>query len=117
VFVVFLTVISKDLGFFKNWFILKFEGLYYRKHKKLLYLIKLFLSNQMAVYLSLFKCIGFYLKVRGKIGVGGNSKKRRYSVKIGRCSLTTKSLKFNSYYGSIRTLVGSLGVALAIFYI
>jgi hypothetical protein len=71
----------------------------------------------MSVYLPFFKCVGFFLKIRGKIGVGGNSKKRRYSIKIGRCSLTTKSLKFNLYSGSIRTLVGSLGLNLAIFYV
>jgi len=115
--IIFITMISKDIEFFRCWFIQKFESMYYRRHKKFLYLIKLFICNYMSVYLSLFKCSGFFLKVRGKIGVGGNSKKRRYSIRIGECSLTSKSLKFNIYRGNIRTLVGVLGISLSIFYV
>lgn len=64
----------------------------------------------------MFKCCGFYLKIKGKIGVGGNSKKKRYLVRVGRHSLTTKNLKFNNHIGIIRTLVGTLGVKITLFY-
>lgn len=113
----FITLALKDLTFFSNWLKKKFENIFYRKHKKLLYLIKLFFTNYISLYLPFFKCLGFYFKIRGKIGVGGNSKKKRYLLRIGKNSLTTKQLKFNSHRGNIRTLVGILGFNLMLFYI
>jgi len=116
VIISFLTIISKDLNYFNVWLKNKFEGVFYRKHKKLLYLIKLFFINYVSIYLNMFRCHGFYLKIKGKIGVGGNSKKKRYLVRIGKHSLTSKSLKFTNQISVIRTLVGTLGVKLALFY-
>jgi hypothetical protein len=49
-------------------------------------------------------------------GVGGNSKKRRYTIKLGSNSLTRKSIKFNYYKGIIRTPVGVLGFRLLLHY-
>jgi hypothetical protein len=112
----FFTLITKDLNFFTNWLKKKFESIFYRKHKKLLYLIKLFFTNYLYIYLSMFNCWGFYFKIRGKIGVGGNSKKKKYLIRLGRHSLTTKKLIFVSNHGNIRTLVGSLGFTLYLFY-
>jgi hypothetical protein len=94
----------------------KFESLFYKKHKRLLYLIKLFFNNYVLIYLPTFKCLGFYFKLRGKIGVGGNSKKKAYLIKIGNNSLTTKKLKVNFKGGNIRTLVGTLGFTLMLFF-
>lgn len=116
VLISFLTIISKDLNYFTVWLKGKFESVFYRKHKKLLYLIKLFFVNYVSIYLNMFRCRGFYLRIKGKIGVGGNSKKKRYLVKIGKHSLTSKRLKFTNHIGVIRTLVGTLGVKVALFY-
>jgi len=113
----FFTIITKDLVFFTGWLKKKFESIFYRKHKKLLYLVKLFFINYLVVYLPIFNCLGFFFKVRGKIGVGGNSKKKKYSIRLGKQSLTTKKLLFNSNCGSIRTLVGVLGFTIHIFYL
>jgi hypothetical protein len=68
----FFTLITKDVTFFVNWVKGRFEPTFYRKHKKLLYLIKLFFINYMSIYFNFFNCLGFYFKIRGKIGVGGN---------------------------------------------
>jgi len=116
VLVSFITLITKDLTFFRVWLVKKFESVFYRKHKKLLYLIKLFFVNYLFVYLNFFKCKGFFFKIRGKIGVGGNSKKKKYSIRLGRHSLTEKRLKFTNQSGGIRTLVGTLGFNLVLFY-
>jgi hypothetical protein len=56
------------------------------------------------------------LKVRGKIGVGGNSKKKKYLIKLGKHSLTNKKLLFSVYRGKIRTLVGVMGFTISLFY-
>jgi hypothetical protein len=54
--------------------------------------------------------------VKGKIGVGGNSKKRRYAVKIGVNTITTKNIKFSFNRGVIKTSAGALGFKCMLHY-
>lgn len=105
----FLMLITKDITYFSAWFKSNFEEIPYRKHKRLLYFIKLFFKNYLFIYLHFFNCRGFFIKISGKISVGGNSKKRRYTIRVGSNSLTSKHIKFNYANGVVRTAVGVLG--------
>ena len=105
-------LLSKDVNYFYKWFIKVFEKNFYRKHKKLLYTLKLFFKNYLFIYFKFFNCLGFLLKIKGKISVGGNSKKRSYMIKLGSSSLSKKNIKFNFYKGLVRTSVGVLGFKL-----
>jgi hypothetical protein len=60
--------------------------------------------------------MGFFFKVKGKIGLGGNSKKKRNIVKFGKYSLTQKSLKISYNQGVIRTYSGTLGFEIILAY-
>lgn len=64
----------------------------------------------------MFKCLGFYFKIKGKVGVGGNSKKRKYLIKVGLNTLTSKKVKFNFNKGVVRTAVGVLGFKQLLYY-
>jgi len=114
--IIFISFMSKDLSFFSKWLVKIFETTFYRKHKKILYLLKLFLSNYFIVYLKIFNCYGFTLKVRGKIGVGGNSKKKKSFMRVGSSGFSSKSLKFSTSKGVIKTTVGVLGFRCFIFF-
>lgn len=70
----------------------------------------------MLIYFKFFNCLGFFLKIKGKISVGGNSKKRRYSIKVGKNSLSRKNIKFNYLKGLVRTPVGVLGFKVLLHY-
>lgn len=64
----------------------------------------------------MFRCLGFYFKIKGKVGVGGNSKKRKYIIKVGLNTLTSKKVKFNFNKGIVRTSVGVLGFRQLLYY-
>lgn len=115
--IVFLMLISKDTNFFYRWFIKIFEKVFYKKHKRILYFLKLLFLNYISIYMNLFKCTGYCFNIKGKLGVGGNSKKRRYGLKIGINTLTTKDVKFTFNKGIVRTSVGVLGFKQVLHYL
>jgi hypothetical protein len=61
-------------------------------------------------YFSLFQVIGFNLTVKGKIGLGGNSKTKTYIIKTGSYRRTSKKLKLFNTKTSVKTLSGVLGL-------
>lgn len=113
---VLYTLISKDTFFFSNWLKSLLETIYYKNHKKLLIGLKY-------LFFFLFKYLNIYLKIRGlkfqlkgKISLGGNSKKKLFSFNLGSYSLTKKNnyLYFNK--NNVNTLSGSLGFYIFIFF-
>ena len=65
----------------------------------------------------LFNCKGFYFLLKGKIGVTGNAKKRKYSFLSGNFSWTNKTLKMSFNKVDIRTHTGALGARFCITFI
>ena len=112
-----LLVYTKDLRLFKNWVIKVSENMHFKLHRKFFYIFKIVFQKYFLLYGKDFGCLGFYFKVKGKIGLGGNSKKKRNIIKIGKFSLTTKKLKIKYDQGQIRTYSGTLGVEFLISYI
>lgn len=109
-------LITKDVTHFYRWFTDFFENLFYRKHRRPLYALKLFFCNYLFIYFRSLKCLGFFIKIRGKIGVGGNSKRRRYVIRSGVNGFSKKSIRFVFYKGLVRTPVGVLGFKLALHF-
>ena len=58
--------------------------------------------------------LGFRLKIRGKIGVGGNAKRRAYAIDLGGHSLSKKSNRVSFFFCRARTLTGILGLSLTL---
>ena len=108
---------TKDLDLFKNWLLVIFKNLDYKLHKKFFYFFNFFISNYLFNYVKKFGISGFSLAIKGKIGVGGNSKKRRYYIRIGKLSLTNKSLKVSSSLILINAMNGQLGLKTYLSYI
>ena len=59
---------------------------------------------------------GFFFNIRGKLGVSGNSKKRKYSFVIGKISRTKKNLRMLTEQSTIRTKTGVLGFRIVLTY-
>lgn len=93
-----------------------FENAHYSKHRIYFhfwsYLIKSFLSNSLKK-LNIF---GLKLEFHGKLGVGGNSKKRSFYYDIGRCSNSSKIFKVDISNSYFKTATGVVGFCYSIYY-
>ncbi len=114
--VIIITLLSKDSTLFVNWLKFFLEILYYKNHKKFFVLLKY-------VYFFFFKYLKFFFKikglkfnVKGKISLGGNSKKKKQSFLLGNFSLTNKSTFINFNKTHVNTLSGVLGIFFFIFF-
>jgi len=86
------------------------------KHKYMLLKIR-GLIKFLAFYLkSHFLINGLSIKIKGKIALGGNAKKKRTSIKAGTISNTRKNTKITTKSFIIRTPTGVLGVNLKLEY-
>ena len=75
----------------------------------------LFSIPSFALYKKL-NIFGIRLEFHGKLGVGGNSKKRSYYFSMGRCSNSNKQLKIDSTNSFFKTATGVVGFTYSIFY-
>ena len=59
---------------------------------------------------------GFFLDVRGKVGVTGDAKKRNFYLNFGKRSKTTKNSKYDYQNGVVRTETGQLGITFIMYF-
>jgi hypothetical protein len=107
---ILMSLHSKDATLLKNAISSILEDLPFKKHKRFLYSLKVILRTLAKVFFIQFKCKGLYIKIKGKIGVGGNLKKRKFLFKLGSFSLTSKMQRVNYSNGVIKTYSGILGL-------
>lgn len=107
---------NKDVVLFKNALKSILENLHFKTHRKFLYNLKIIFKSLAPIFYSRFKCLGLYIQVKGKIGVGGNSKKRKFVYKLGSFSFTKKNQKLSYAKDSIRTYSGVLGIRIFLAY-
>jgi len=113
---VLISLYSKDMILLKNGIKNILERLHFKKHRRFLYNLKILIKFLSYIFFLKFKCLGLYIKVKGKIGVGGNLKKRKFIFKIGSFSFTKKLQKLNYIKDSIRTYSGVLGLEIYLIY-
>jgi len=82
----------------------------FKRHKKFLKFLKLVFLKFFSKTLKFFKCYGFLFKLKGKIGVAGNAKKRKFFFSKKRYSFTRKNTKITFYKMPLTTHTGALGV-------
>lgn len=107
---------QKNLTVFMQWFRSFFEKLPFIYHKKFLQLFSIFFKLFFIYFANEFNIKGFYLNIKGKISVGGNAKKRQYTIVTGTVS---KSLKKNCFFfdqNQVRTITGVLGLTYILTY-
>ena len=71
---------KKDVLFLSNWLKTVLEKIYYKNHKKFLLLFKTILTFMFKYLNNFFFIRGIFFKLKGKIGLGGNSKKKKFKV-------------------------------------
>jgi len=59
-------------------------------------------------------CSGIYLRLKGKISVGGNSRKRSFTIRVGTYSFSSKDIKLEYTQFHLLTQTGILGVKLIV---
>lgn len=111
---VLATIYSKDPTIMLNYLKPLLESLHFKQHRRFLYFFKLILSKHLMKYFKVLGCSGFYFRLKGKIGLGGASKKKLYKISIGKHSSSNKALKFKSVSSIVNTLSGVLGMSIVI---
>ena len=57
-----------------------------------------------------------YINIKGKLGVSGNAKKRRYFLCFGKHSITKKTMKYSYSHVNVWTYTGNLGLGFYLFF-
>jgi len=114
--VFFLCLKVKDLSALATYVKTLFERIQIKFHKVFLRKLDIFLTFFFNKLRFKFGVKGFFMDVRGKVSVVGNSKKRHVCVKKGYLSKTKKELKFFFIKNQINTTTGVLGASYLLSY-
>ncbi len=114
--ILYYSLILKDSFIFVNFFKKILEKLNVKSHKKVFLGLKKLLKDLFKPLFNFFGVYGIFFNMKGKIGVSGNAKKRRYYFYYGKHSITTRRIKVDIKHSPIWTFTGSLGFTFMIFY-
>lgn len=106
----------KDIFILNNWFLKNFKNIHFTNHKNFLVFFKIILNDIFESYRDALKIKGFYFKIKGKIGVTSNAKKKTVKFIIGSSKKSQKSQKMDFQQGVVKSLSGSLGVSMILTY-
>ncbi|HRP26166.1 hypothetical protein [Thauera sp.] len=106
----------RDLRLLNNWLKKIMPMVKLKDHKKLIACMKLILENNSIFFRTTLGVNGFFFKIKGKISVTGNAKKRSSVIRFGNVSLSSKYLKLEYEEGEINTRVGILGYKMFLCY-
>jgi hypothetical protein len=93
--VIYYSLLLKDSSIFVNFFKKIIENLNIKLHKKLFLGLRKLLKDFFKPIFSFLGVKGVFLNVKGKIGVSGSAKKRRYFFYFGEHSITSRTLKMD----------------------
>lgn len=87
------------------------------KHKMFLLFFFKYILRDFVPLFKRFGIRGFFISVRGKIGVAGNARKRRIFLNINETSRFNLNFRLYSYKNIFNTIAGALGFQLWVFYL
>ena len=87
-----------------------------KNHKKFLTLLQSLISDYSILYLDFLKIKGFFFKIKGKIALTGNAKKKQIKFRIGKVYLSNKYTKIISEKNLSKTDYGVLGFTMILSY-
>lgn len=99
--ILFYSFLLKDASIFVNFFKKILEKTTINQHKKILSGLKKLIKDFFVPRFNYIGLLGFFFNIKGKIGVGGNSKKRRHFFYFGRHSTATKKIKTNHKFSCV----------------
>lgn len=91
--IIYYTLVLKDSLIFVNFFKKIVEKAALRTHKKIFLGLKKLFKDIFKPLFKFFGVYGIFFNIKGKVGVSGSAKKRRYYFYYGRHSFTTRTLK------------------------
>jgi hypothetical protein len=93
--VLYYSFLLKDSTIFVNFFKKVLEKLSIKSHKKAFLGLKKLLKDLFVPLFSFLGVYGMFFNIKGKIGVSGNAKKRRYYFYYGKHSITNRKIKID----------------------
>lgn len=114
--ILYYSLLLKDASIFTNFFGGLLEKLNVKLHKKLFLGLKKLLKDVFRPIFAFIGVVGLFFNIKGKIGVSGSAKKRRYFFSYGEHSLTSRAIKIDSKLTSVWTFTGVLGFSFLIFF-
>jgi ribosomal protein S3 len=94
----------------------KLDNVHFKKHRRYFLFFFKILNKFIKPIFKHLNIKGIKLTFRGKLGKGGNSRKRVMSYKAGEFSLSNKMLCINSNKWDVWTKTGTVGCSMHIFY-
>lgn len=91
-----------------------FQKVHYSKHKPYFGFVNQLVNDVFRGEINKFHCLGIRIVFRGKLGVGGNSRKSALKYSIGVFSSSTKAIKINRTLSTIRTKTGTVGFSITL---
>jgi hypothetical protein len=91
--ILYYAFLLKDATIFANFFRKILEKLNIKLHKKVLLGLKKVIKDIFKPIFNILGVNGVFFNIKGKIGVGGNAKKRRYFFYYGKHSITSRVMK------------------------
>ena len=114
--VIYYSFHLKDTTIFVNFFKNTIEKLNIKLHKKLFLGLRKIIKDFFKPIFNYLGVFGVFFNIKGKIGVSGSAKKRRYYFYFGKHSITANSIKMDLKFCPIWTFTGSLGFNFLIFF-
>ena len=114
--VIYYSLLLKDSSIFINFFKKILENLNIKLHKKLFLGFRKLLKDFFKPIFLFLGVSGIFFNVKGKIGVSGSAKKRRYYFYFGQHSITSRNLKMDLKFSPVWTFTGTIGLTFLIFF-
>jgi hypothetical protein len=99
--ILYYSLLLKDASIFTNFFGSLLEKLNVKLHKKIFLGLKKLIKDVFKPIFAFIGVVGLFFNIKGKIGVSGSAKKRRYFFSYGRHSLTSRAIKIDSKLTSV----------------
>ena len=114
--IIHLSFVFKDVKLLSSWLSAIIKRISFWKTRGIFRFIKYLFNN---FYLFIFKDLdikGFKVKLKGKISVAGNSRKRTILYRVGQTSHSTNNLRVIHNFSTITTFTGVMGFQVWLFY-
>lgn len=112
----YYSFLLKDASIFVNFFKNILEKLNIKLHKKLFLSLKKLIKDLFKPVFNFLGLFGVFFDIKGKIGVSGSAKKKRYFFYFGKHTITTRSIKINLKHIPIWTFTGVLGFTFSLYF-
>ncbi len=95
----------------------KLDNIHFKRHKRYFLFFFRVINRYIIPNMYLLQIKGITLRFNGKLGRGGNARKKVIFYRKGQYSLSNKNLSLNQNKWDIWTKTGSVGCSLQLFYI